>query len=76
LHVSNGCVDARIRLPRKLEIDTKADRTVTGTYLLAKLALTALTDSLAASPLPELQTFRRTLMRWRREIRFISLGSG
>jgi len=34
----------------------------------AKLALTALTDSLAASPLPELQTFRRTLMRWRREI--------
>lgn len=24
--------------------------------------------SLAASPLPELQTFRRTLVRWRREI--------
>ena len=34
----------------------------------ARLALTALTDSLAASPLPELQTFRRTLVRWRREI--------
>ncbi|MDB4983470.1 MAG: transposase TnpA, partial [Myxococcales bacterium] len=34
----------------------------------AGLALTALTDSLAASPLPELQTFRRTLLRWRREI--------
>ena len=34
----------------------------------AKRALTALTDSLAVSPLPELQTFRRTLMRWRREI--------
>jgi len=34
----------------------------------AKVALTALTDSLAASPLPELQTFRRTLLRWRREI--------
>jgi len=34
----------------------------------ARLALTALTDSLAASPLPELQTFRRTLLRWRREI--------
>lgn len=34
----------------------------------AALALTALTDRLAASALPELQTFRRTLMRWRREI--------
>jgi transposase len=34
----------------------------------AKLALTALTDRLAASPLPELQTLRRTLMRWRREV--------
>lgn len=34
----------------------------------AKLALTTLTDSLASSPLPELQTFRRTLVRWRREI--------
>jgi len=31
-------------------------------------ALTVLTDRLAASPLPELQTFRRTLMHWRREI--------
>ncbi len=30
-------------------------------------ALTVLTDRLASSPLPELQTFRRTL-RWRREI--------
>jgi transposase len=34
----------------------------------AGLALTALTDRLAASTLPELQTFRRTLMRWRHEI--------
>jgi transposase len=34
----------------------------------AEPALTALTDRLAASPLPELQTLRRTLMRWRREI--------
>jgi transposase len=34
----------------------------------AGLALTALTDQLAASTLPELQTFRRTLLRWRREI--------
>jgi transposase len=34
----------------------------------AGLALTALTDRLAASTLPELQTFRRTLLRWRREI--------
>ena len=34
----------------------------------AGLALTALTDRLAASTLPELQTFRRTLMRWRNEI--------
>lgn len=34
----------------------------------AKQALTALTDRLSASPLPELQTLRRTLMRWRREI--------
>ena len=33
-----------------------------------KAALAALTDRLASSPLPELQTFRRTLMRWRREI--------
>lgn len=34
----------------------------------AALAFTALTDRLAASTLPELQTFRRTLLRWRREI--------
>ena len=34
----------------------------------ASQALTVLTDRLASSPLPELQTFRRTLMRWRREI--------
>jgi len=34
----------------------------------AKAALTVLTDRLATSPLPELQTLRRTLMRWRREI--------
>jgi transposase len=34
----------------------------------AAVALTALTDRLATSSLPELQTFRRTLMRWRREI--------
>jgi transposase len=34
----------------------------------AKAALTLLTDRLATSPLPELQTLRRTLMRWRREI--------
>jgi transposase len=30
--------------------------------------LTAFTDQLASSPLPELQTLRRTLLRWRREI--------
>jgi transposase len=34
----------------------------------AKRALTVLTDRLAAASLPELQTLRRTLMRWRREI--------
>jgi transposase len=34
----------------------------------AERALIALTDRLAASPLPELQTLRRTLMRWRREV--------
>ena len=34
----------------------------------AKVALVALTDRLAASQLPELQTLRRTLMRWRHEI--------
>ena len=34
----------------------------------ASQVLTTLTDQLAASPLPELQTFRRTLMRWRKEI--------
>jgi transposase len=34
----------------------------------AKTALTRLTDRLATSLLPELQTLRRTLMRWRREI--------
>jgi hypothetical protein len=34
----------------------------------AGLALTALTDRLASSTLPELQTFRRALMRWRNEI--------
>jgi len=36
--------------------------------LRAERALTALTDALAVASLPELQTFRRTLMRWRREI--------
>jgi len=30
--------------------------------------LTAFTDQLASAPLPELQTLRRTLLRWRREI--------
>lgn len=34
----------------------------------AAAALTALTDRLASSALPDLQTFRRTLLRWRREI--------
>ena len=34
----------------------------------AKQALTVLTDRLAASPLPELQTLRCTLLRWRREV--------
>jgi transposase len=37
-------------------------------YARAKQALTALTDRLAASSPPELQTLRRTLMRWRHEI--------
>jgi transposase len=37
-------------------------------YDRAKLALTALTDRLAQSSLPEIQTLRRTLMHWRREI--------
>ncbi len=37
-------------------------------YDRAAKALTRLTDGLAATALPELQTFRRTLMRWRREI--------
>ena len=34
----------------------------------AKRALTALTDRLATASVPELQTLRRTLMRWRHEI--------
>ena len=34
----------------------------------AKVALGSLTDRLAGSELPELQTLRRTLMRWRHEI--------
>jgi transposase len=34
----------------------------------AKKALTRMTDSMACSPLPEVQTLRRTLLRWRREI--------
>ena len=34
----------------------------------AAAALTAFTDRLAIAPLPELQTFRRTLLRWRNEI--------
>ena len=37
-------------------------------YGRARKALTAFTDSLAASQLPELQTLRRTLMRWRNEV--------
>lgn len=34
----------------------------------ASRVLTAITDRLAASELPELKTFRDTLMRWRREV--------
>jgi transposase len=34
----------------------------------AKRALTVLTDRMASSALPEIQTLRRTLMRWRREV--------
>jgi transposase len=34
----------------------------------AKVALAALTDRLVDSNLPELQTLRRTLIRWRHEI--------
>jgi len=34
----------------------------------ASRAFTAMTDSLAIASLPELQTFRRTLLRWRTEI--------
>ena len=34
----------------------------------AKRALTALTDTMARSSLPEVQTLRNTLMRWRREV--------
>jgi transposase len=34
----------------------------------AKKALTRLTDSLALSTVPELQTLRRTLLKWRKEI--------
>jgi transposase len=37
-------------------------------YDRAHHALTAQTDRLADSVVPELQTFRRTLIRWRREI--------
>lgn len=37
-------------------------------YDRAATALTALTDRLASSDLPELRTLRRTLMRWRSEI--------
>lgn len=37
-------------------------------YGRAKQAMTKLTDRLSASLLPELQTLRRTLMRWRKEI--------
>ncbi len=37
-------------------------------YYRAKQALAALTDRLATTALPELQTLRRTLMRWRQEI--------
>jgi transposase len=34
----------------------------------ARRALTALTDAMAYSQLPEVQTLRRTLLRWRREV--------
>lgn len=37
-------------------------------YRRAKQALTRLTDTLAHSPLPEVLTLRRTLMRWRHEL--------
>lgn len=37
-------------------------------YDCAAHALTVITDRLAGSSMPELQTLRRTLMRWRREI--------
>ena len=37
-------------------------------YERAKRALTAFTDALARSELPELKKLRRTLMSWRKEI--------
>ncbi len=37
-------------------------------YSKARKALTRLTDRLALSNLPEIKTFRRTLMKWREEI--------
>lgn len=37
-------------------------------YNKARRALTKMTDRLALSDLPEIKTFRRTLMRWREEI--------
>ncbi len=45
-------------------------------YVQASRMLTTLTDHLAHSQLPELQTFRTTLLRWRTEIRLLSVGSG
>src|SRR6185436_1296441 len=37
-------------------------------YERASRALTSMTDKMALSPLPEIHTLRRTLMRWRFEI--------
>jgi transposase len=51
----------------------EAKETLSGFYRVrsfeqAALILTALTDRLARSAVPELQTFRRTLMSWRTEV--------
>jgi len=72
-HASRFAVDTWLEQHPDLRALYEAKETLHRLYRIrgaerAAELLTAFTDQLASSPLPELQTLRRTLVRWRREI--------
>lgn len=72
-HVGRWAVDRWLELHPDLRALYEAKETMHSIYRIrgrdrAAAALTAFTDRLATAFLPELQTFRRTLLRWRNEI--------